>query len=88
MQTQNFAIVKLFAFANIVAFVLFYAISQLLNFGRCDGGTPWPNAIPMRVKKGSKWKIKLPWIMIPVSIKAVSCDHTLAVGARVCNTAN
>jgi hypothetical protein len=44
----------------------------------------------MRVRKSSNSKIKLPWIMIPVSIKAraVSCDHALAVGARVCNTAN
>ena len=68
--------------------VLFYATSILLNFCRCDGGTPWPSASTMCVRKTSKGKTKLPWIMIPASTKAVSCDHALAIEARACDAAN
>ena len=39
-------------------------------------------------EKDLERKIKLPWIMIPVSTKAVSCDHALAVEARACDAAN
>ena len=39
-------------------------------------------------EKDLERKIKLPWIMIPMSTKAVSCDHALAIEARACDAAN